>query len=241
MRIKAFFTIPEGKKVTEKVFGRVLLSSICSILLCMICLAGTTWAWFEVTISGNGGQIQIVDVEMTATVKNGSETLTPAEDGSYTLEKGTYTVSAQLEGERTNTDIPVYALVSVGDDHYCMQLENSSEGTGATRDLLITAETANVRISLVWLKPDGAQLVENGGTIGAVKEDPATQPSTGATEGTTEGTTETTGATEPSDAIEPSGTPDSSTPTGENTSTGEQGTESTDITQQSAGTQAEAA
>lgn len=59
MRIKELFTVPEEKKVTEKVFGRVLVSSICSVLICMACLASTTWAWFAVSIENTENVTQI--------------------------------------------------------------------------------------------------------------------------------------------------------------------------------------
>ena len=61
MRIRESFTVPEGQKVTEKVFRRVLASSVCSILLCMACLISTTWAWFAVSIDNEGNVIQIAD------------------------------------------------------------------------------------------------------------------------------------------------------------------------------------
>lgn len=66
-----------GKKVTEKVLGRVLLSSISCILACMVCLVSTTWAWFAVSVENNDNVIQIGRPEVTVTV-NGS-----------TLESGT--------------------------------------------------------------------------------------------------------------------------------------------------------
>ncbi len=50
MRLKEPFTVPTGQQVTEKYLHQALVSSICSILLCMACLVGTTWAWFTVTI-----------------------------------------------------------------------------------------------------------------------------------------------------------------------------------------------
>ena len=68
MRLKELFIIPEGKKVTEKVFGRVLISSICSILLCMVCLISTTWAWFTVSVDNMGNEIQIGKPEISLTV-----------------------------------------------------------------------------------------------------------------------------------------------------------------------------
>lgn len=80
MRIKDLFTVPEGEKVTEQVFRRVLISSICSILLCMACLAGTTWAWFTVSIENTDNVIEIASEwpesteEATEEATTGSET-----------------------------------------------------------------------------------------------------------------------------------------------------------------------
>ena len=42
---------------------RVLISSICSILLCMTCLVSTTWAWFAISIENE--QNEIVTAELT--------------------------------------------------------------------------------------------------------------------------------------------------------------------------------
>ncbi len=68
LRIKELFTIPKDEKITEKAFARVLLSSVCSILLCMTCLAGTTWAWFTVSLENTGNVIQIGTAEVNASI-----------------------------------------------------------------------------------------------------------------------------------------------------------------------------
>ena len=47
MRLKNLFTVPEGQKITEKQMYRVLVSSICGILLCMVCMVGSAWALFS--------------------------------------------------------------------------------------------------------------------------------------------------------------------------------------------------
>ena len=94
MKIKELFTVPEGQKVTEKVFHRVLISSICSILLCMSCLVSTTWAWFTVSIENQGNEIQIVDFEVSVT-QNGVEIA--EENGVYSLAAGTYSIDATVK------------------------------------------------------------------------------------------------------------------------------------------------
>lgn len=52
-KLKYLFTVPEGEKITEKSMSRVLISSVCSILICLTCLFSTTWAWFRVTVESD--------------------------------------------------------------------------------------------------------------------------------------------------------------------------------------------
>ena len=72
MRIKELFIAPNGTKVTEKMFTKVLISSVCSILLCMVCLISTTWAWFVVSIENEGDVIQIGNADANVTVNGGT-------------------------------------------------------------------------------------------------------------------------------------------------------------------------
>ena len=57
-----FPTVTEKTKVTENLFNKVLISAVCTILLCMTCLVSTTWAWFTVSIENTGNVIQIANV-----------------------------------------------------------------------------------------------------------------------------------------------------------------------------------
>jgi len=88
MRLKDLLSVPAGKKVTEKQLYRVLISSVCSILLCMSCLAGTTWAWFTVSLENTENIIEIgkptvqVDTAAGEVVFVSGETM-PA--GAYSL------------------------------------------------------------------------------------------------------------------------------------------------------------
>lgn len=72
MRIQDLFTVPEGKKVTPRLFGRVLLSSVCGILLCIACLVSTTYAWFSTTIDNADNVIQIATPNVALQVNGGS-------------------------------------------------------------------------------------------------------------------------------------------------------------------------
>lgn len=67
-KLKFLFTVQEGEKVTEKTLRRVLISSVCSILLCMMCLFSTTWAWFAVSVESDF-TISIVSQEVQAEIQ----------------------------------------------------------------------------------------------------------------------------------------------------------------------------
>lgn len=99
MRIKDLFTVPEGEKVTEQVFHRVLISSICSILLCMTCLAGTTWAWFTVSIENTGNVIEIASAWEEPTEPQEEATTDPDEEPSETTTEFDEEATTELQEE----------------------------------------------------------------------------------------------------------------------------------------------
>lgn len=102
MKIKRLFTVPQGEKVTEKHLRRVLISSICSILLCMTCMVSTTWAWFTVSIENTGNEIQIATA--TASVQISPVAATD-ENGAYILNAGeNYTVAVTVSGYDSKVD-----------------------------------------------------------------------------------------------------------------------------------------
>ncbi len=78
------FTVPTGQRITEKYLYRVLVSSICSILLCMTCLVSTTWAWFTVSIENTGNEVRIGKPEIRLEV-NGSAFATGLQAGENTV------------------------------------------------------------------------------------------------------------------------------------------------------------
>lgn len=111
--LKYFFTIPEGEKVTEKHLTRVLISSVCSILLCMSCLISTTWAWFAVSIENTGNVIEVGNYRVSTTVTRVSdrEKFTPVStyQHGYLLEEGEYTLEIELQEHSAAGYCEIYA------------------------------------------------------------------------------------------------------------------------------------
>lgn len=144
MHIKRLFTVSEGEKLTEKVFGRVLVSSICSILLCMTCLAGTTWAWFAVSIENQGNVIQIATVTAEVSVFKVSDKNTQQVggegtqqvDGEGTQQSGDESTQ-QVGGESESRDVVEKTAAgnySLTEGTYEIDIALKSDGSG-TDDL----------------------------------------------------------------------------------------------------------
>lgn len=165
MRIKELFTIPEGTKVTEKMFSKVLLSSICSILLCMACLVSTTWAWFAVSIENTCNEIIIATVNPKVKIKQDNLGAVEPSNGSYELKTGNYLIEVELENDATESDAfgyrtgPMYLVMPViradnTAENYFIKIENGCDSI--TRELIIGDESVNISFSVSWVQPAAA-------------------------------------------------------------------------------------
>ncbi len=203
MLFKNLFTVPTGQKVTEKHLRRVLVSSICGILLCMSCLAGTTWAWYTVEIENRGNEIQIATVTADVNVLDAESK--PDGGGNYTFETGTYTVGIKLESDATEAKNPVYVVISVssGEEnaYYYLTFENGNKAAEQILRLQVGAVGSTVSFSVSWVRPVSATAVNGDIVIGEAPGkavDPSTETTLPEPEPSTEASEPSTGETEPS-------------------------------------------
>ena len=199
MRIREMFTVPKGKKVTEKVFARVLVSSVCSILLCAACLAGTTWAWFAVSIENSGNVIQVGTPEITMTISDPAAEASPSETGSSRwLAAGTY----RVEMEHANKEdafqqkSTLYVTLTIDGQTSVYTVLEQQNGYRA-QITLAAGDACTLSWTVSWFAPANAERLE-GDTILYGEEEEPTEPSTEATEPSTEATDPSEETTEPS-------------------------------------------
>ena len=83
--------VPKHGKVSDKEFTRIMISSVLGIMLCVICLAGLTWAWFSGSVSSAANNITAAsfNIQIDVNVK-GTETPVPR-----TVENGIYSFSLE--------------------------------------------------------------------------------------------------------------------------------------------------
>ena len=159
MRLKDLFTVPVGQKVTEKHLRRVLLSSICSILLCMSCLVSTTWAWYIVDIENTENVINIGTPQIKVTL-NGNGV--GENETSVALGAGTNTLKFEHGNIPDSLDrrcILYVTLMFNGADSQCIVLGDQNN-YGHMAEIEVP-EGVDVSISwqVTWFKPDGVDIV----------------------------------------------------------------------------------
>lgn len=121
------FYVPKYEKVSDKAFLRMMLSSVFGILICGICLAGLTWAWFTSSISSAANTITAADFSVGVEFKQNESVIEPViENESYKLNSGTFTVTVTADESATATT--GYCTVEFGGKtYYTVPLFTNSE------------------------------------------------------------------------------------------------------------------
>lgn len=122
--------VPKHGKVSDKEFTRIMISSVLGIMICVICLAGLTWAWFSgsVTSSANNITAASFNIQIDVKVKDTETTVPHTEENgiySFSLEKNkVYDVKITADGTATTG----YCEVLFGENVYhTIQIFNISD------------------------------------------------------------------------------------------------------------------
>ena len=172
--IKFALYIPRHSKSTDENILRLLVPSLLGILLCMICLAGTTWAWFTASVQTQPQTIEAANYDIAVSITNESGDFVshgqPLEGGK------SYKVTLTASG--TADKFGGYCIVGCGD----VMLYTAQLLPGHTLSFTLTPpETATYTFTAVWGSHSGETDIKNGSTIGqktgvlSAPEDPETQ------------------------------------------------------------------
>lgn len=160
--LKRIFYMPKHSKPTDENIQRLLMPSVVGIALCMVCLAGSTWAWFSASVQTAPQTIEAANFDIAVTV---NDELVPS---PVTLEAGQqYTVTLTAIG---NAPSGGYCEVESGAVSLYTETILPNELLAFT---LIPDSNAAYTFTAVWGKYSGKADIINGCTIGAE------QPETG--------------------------------------------------------------
>ena len=98
--------------IVDKTFLRLLITSLISIVLCIACFTGTTFAYYTDSVASDHNVTGSASYVGTVASENGTA-YTAAADGSYTLSRGDIIVLSA-----SGTASAGYVVVTVGDVSY---------------------------------------------------------------------------------------------------------------------------
>ncbi len=97
--LKSVFYVPKHAKPTDENIRRLLVPSFLGILLCMVCLVGTTWAWFTASVQTQPQNIETANYDITVLVEDGNNRPLEKREGDYYLSANTeYTITLTAGG-----------------------------------------------------------------------------------------------------------------------------------------------
>ena len=146
--IKMFYNTG-NEKVTEKIFLRAMISSVLGIILCTVCLAGMTWAWFSDSVTSHSSNITSASFSVKVTVNKGTgNTEIPLTDGEYMLEQSSdkYKVTLKATGSAST----VYCKVNINEVIYTVRLNPNSNNATFIFEIDCSAKSATVTFTPTW-------------------------------------------------------------------------------------------
>lgn len=147
---------------------RILAPSIVGIGICMVCLCGASWAWFNASVGSTMQTIKTPTYQFESIVVKSNDSALTADNGVYTLAADTeYTVEIKTTG-------------TVGATGYCTLVINDSDkrntaqiSAGDTFTFTIRAnETASIKLTGNWgtSSDEGERIAKSGAiSIGVPK------------------------------------------------------------------------
>lgn len=162
------------ENLSDKVFFRFLASSVSAIVICLICLCSSTYAWFSVGIRSNSNKITAGQCLLTASVSSdeGELLLTGTamlEDDRTVLLSGgaVYTVTLTLPKDSASG----YLVFTTGTgesakNYYSDSIARHAEDSPKTIQFTLTvASDTTVTITPRWGIYSGTPDVKDGGTL----------------------------------------------------------------------------
>ena len=140
-----------NKKITNKYLSKVIATSVISIVLCMMCLASLTWAWFTLDVQSSGNTLRSAEFDATVYVTPSDPSLTEYRDVVFA--PGSYKVYVKQNASAKTG----YCLVTIdGKPYFAGELQEKLNADTRTAycalefDFEIATAPAIVSIDPVW-------------------------------------------------------------------------------------------
>ena len=157
-----------NEKLSDKAFARLVLTSILGILVCIICLCSTTYAWFTGSVQVDSNTLKAADACLlsVSVYKDGAEgslaTVDTVNAATLECEEGTYTVTLTLPKESASG----YLVLTVDGQEYYSDYLQRNDNTDQTLTFTLNVKAAKtVTFTARWGIYSGDCHVKNGETL----------------------------------------------------------------------------
>ena len=138
------------KALSDKAFARLALTSILGILVCIVSLCSTTYAWFTHGVQSSSNRIQAAEecLLSVSVVKDDAEEVVIDTQSPITLVcEGEYTVTLTLPKESASG----YVVISVdGSEYYSDYLLRSEESDQTLTFTILVGNEKSVSFTARW-------------------------------------------------------------------------------------------
>ena len=126
-------------KLTDKAFSRSVIISIIGIVICIICLCSTTYAWFTESLPSQGNEIKMAEeCLLSITLTKEGIPLEVVEDKVELEARVPYTVTLSLP---KNSASGYYIITAEGKSYYTDYIARHQDDEPHTVTFELTAET----------------------------------------------------------------------------------------------------
>lgn len=149
------------------------MPSLVGIVLCMVCLAGTTWAWFSASVQTKPQTIQAADYAVTVSVTDETGIpIVPGTDGYALQGDTTYTIGLTAAGSAKGGGYGMIKTASGAEEWHTAPIKPGE----SLHFTLIPAGDAVYTITAVWGRCAAAAGIPDGSTIGKQTPDSGASP-----------------------------------------------------------------
>ena len=148
-KLKELFTGTKQNELTEKAFIQSITVSVMGMLLCLVALCSTTWAWFSEDVSSSSNTIKTGSCTVAVSVTNEETEIAPNADttATYTFEAGK---SYQINLTSTGSAKSSYCKLAINENEfYTEQISTSAPNNTISFTLTFDAST-EVEIITLW-------------------------------------------------------------------------------------------
>lgn len=156
--------LKQNTKKSQDTIWSILAPSVFGILLCMICLCGTSWAWFQISRSSNVTPIRTAEYSVEIFWGESTESQTINGDGcNFQLAENTsYQIKLQAQG----TAKTGFCKISFEGKEYITEQIDSGQEISFTVN---ASQVSELQIATQWgtcAEQSAENKIVNGGTIG---------------------------------------------------------------------------